>query len=221
MSPTAKPFPDRRAAGRALASRLAGHADPRLVVLGLPRGGVVVAAEVARALHATLDIVVVRKIGVPWQPELAMGALAAVGGEVETVRNAEVMHQLQIDEDTFARAREREVAELRRREAAYRRGRPAAPLTGRPVVVVDDGLATGATMRAAVAAIGRQEPGRLTLAVPVGSPGACDRFTAEVDEVVCLRAPSSFSAVGAGYRDFRATTDEEVLEALSRAAGGA
>ena len=130
MSSTTKLFTDRTEAGRALATRMAEYAAPDLVVLGLPRGGVVVAAEVARALRGTLDVVVVRKIGVPWQPELALGAIAAV------------------DEETFERAREREVAELRRQEAAYRQGRPARPLAGRPVIVVDDGLATGSAMRA-------------------------------------------------------------------------
>ncbi|TFV59562.1 phosphoribosyltransferase [Geodermatophilus sp. DF01-2] len=220
MSPTTKPFTDRTEAGRALAVRLAGHADPDLVVLGLPRGGVVVAAEVARVLRGALDVVVVRKVGVPWQPELAMGAIAAVDQDVETVREEWVLGHVQVDEDAFDRAREREIAELRRRETAYRQGRPATPLTGRPVVVVDDGLATGSTMRAAVAAVRRQGPGRLAVAVPVASPRACDRLAAEVDDVVCLWAPDSFSAVGQGYEDFRATTDDEVREALARSAAG-
>jgi predicted phosphoribosyltransferase len=212
---SAKPFADRTAAGRALAARLAGCADPDVVVLGLPRGGVVVAAEVARALGGTLDVVAVRKVGVPWQPELAMGAIAAVDEDVETVREERVLARVAVDDEAFARAREREVAELRRREAAYRQGRPPTPLAGRPVVVVDDGLATGATVRAAVAAVRRQGPARLTVAVPVGSPSACARIAADVDDVVCLWAPESFSAVGQGYDDFRATTDDEVREALA------
>jgi putative phosphoribosyl transferase len=212
MSPSSTPFTDRTEAGR-----LADHAAPDLVVLGLPRGGVVVAAEVARALGAMLDVVVVRKLGVPWQPELAM---AAVDSGVETVREKRVLGQVDVDEDAFERAREREVAELRRREDAYRQGRPPTPLAGRPVVVVDDGLATGSTMRAAVAAVRRQEPARLTVAAPVASPTACERFAAEVDDVVCLWAPESFSAVGQGYEDFRATTDDEVREALARSAAG-
>jgi putative phosphoribosyl transferase len=215
MTSAIKPFTDRTAAGNALAARLAGHAGQHPVILGLPRGGVVVAAEVARALHGTLDIVVVRKIGVPWQPELAMGAIAAVDEEVETVRDERVLDHLQVDEETFGRAREREVTELRRREAAYRQGRPATPLVGRPVILVDDGLATGSTMRAAVEAARRQGPDRLTVAVPVASPTACEQFTTEVDDVVCLWAPTSFSAVGQGYQDFRATTDDEVCEALA------
>ncbi|WP_199589431.1 phosphoribosyltransferase [Blastococcus sp. TF02A-26] len=217
MAATIKPFRDRTEAGRALAVRLAGHASPDLVVLGLPRGGVVVAAEVARPLGGRLDIVVVRKLGVPWQPELAMGAIAAVDSEVETIREERVLGQVQVDEAAFARAREREITELRRREDAYRQGRPPTPLDGRPVVVVDDGLATGSTMRAAVAAVRRQQPARLTVAVPVGSPRVCTAFQDEVDDVVCLWAPDSFSAVGQGYEDFRATTDDEVRDALARA----
>ncbi|MDP9430683.1 MAG: phosphoribosyltransferase [Actinomycetota bacterium] len=220
MSPSTKPFTDRTEAGRALAARLAGHAAPDLVVLGLPRGGVVVAAEVAGALGATLDVVVVRKVGVPWQPELAMGAIAAVDSDVETVREERVLNRVDVDEEAFTRAREREVAELRRREDAYRQGRPAPSLAERPVVLVDDGLATGSTMRAAVAAVRRQAPARLTVAVPIASPTACDRFAAQVDDVVCLWAPESFSAVGQGYEDFRATTDDEVREALARSATG-
>ncbi|MGY1625357.1 phosphoribosyltransferase [Geodermatophilus sp. SYSU D00965] len=215
---TAKPFADRAEAGRALAARLTDSAGPDSVVLGLPRGGVVVAAEVARALGGTLDIVVVRKVGVPWQPELAMGAIAAAGEEVETVREERVLARVAVDDEAFGRAREGEIAELRRREAAYRQGRAATPLAGRPVVVVDDGLATGSTMRAAVAAVRRQGPARLTIAVPVASPFACERIAAEVDDVVSLWAPASFAAVGQGYDDFRATTDDEVRAALDGAA---
>jgi putative phosphoribosyl transferase len=220
MSATMKPFVDRTEAGRALAAHLADHAGPDLVVLGLPRGGVVVAAEVARALHGALDIVVVRKVGVPWQPELAMGAIAAVDSDVETVRNERVLGQVDVGEEAFGRAREREIAELRRRETAYRQGLPATPVTGRPVIVVDDGLATGSTMRAAVAAVRRQEPARLTVAVPVASPTACDAFADKVDDVACLWAPEGFSAVGQGYQDFTATTDDEVREALARSTVG-
>ncbi|MGY1691468.1 phosphoribosyltransferase [Geodermatophilus sp. SYSU D01105] len=219
MASSTKPFADRTAAGRALAGRLADSAAPDLVVLGLPRGGVVVAAEVARALGATLDIVTVRKLGVPWRPELAMGAVAAIGEEVETVREERVLGRVDVDDEAFDRAREREIAELRRREAAYRGDRPATPLSGRPVVVVDDGLATGSTMRAALAAARRQAPARLTVAVPVASPFACQRIASEVDEVVCLWAPSSFAAVGQGYDDFRATTDDEVRAALAEGRG--
>jgi putative phosphoribosyl transferase len=218
MSSTPGPFADRTEAGRLLAARMAEHAGTDPVVLGLPRGGVVVAAEVAAALHATLDVVVVRKVGVPSQPELAMGAIAAVDDDVETVRQEMVLQHARVDEQAFENARRQEIEELRRRRAAYRQGRPAPPLAGRPVIVVDDGLATGSTMRAAVAAVRRQGPDRLIVAVPVASPRACEEFAAAVDDVVCLWAPESFSAVGEGYADFRATTDDEVREALGRAA---
>ncbi|WNV73732.1 phosphoribosyltransferase family protein [Geodermatophilus sp. DSM 44513] len=214
------PFADRTAAGRALAARLAGHAAPDLLVLGLPRGGVVVAAEVARALGAALDLVVVRKVAAPGRPELAMGAIAAVDGEVETVREERVLGRADVDGAAFDGVRERELAELRRREAAYRQGRPAAFPAGRPVLLVDDGLATGSTMRAAVAAVRRQGPARVTVAAPVGAPSACARLAAEVDDVVCLWTPTPFRAVGQGYADFRATTDDEVRAALARSPGG-
>jgi putative phosphoribosyl transferase len=213
---SAKRFADRREAGRALGERLAEALGDgsAVVVLGLPRGGVVVAAEVAEALGASLDVLVVRKLGLPWQPELAMGAIAGVGGAVETVRVEKVLHAAQVDDDTFAAVRERELTELRRREESYRGDREPADLRGRVVVVVDDGLATGATMRAAVVAARRQAPARIIAAVPIGSPSACAALEDEVDEVVCLRAPSSFRAVGQGYTDFAATSDAQVRTAL-------
>jgi putative phosphoribosyl transferase len=219
LEPAVSPrrFADRRAAGRALAERLSGAAPEDLVVLGLPRGGVVVAAEVAAVLGVPLDVLVVRKLGLPWQPELAMGAIAAVGDSVETVRVETVLAAAQVGAETFEFVRQQELTELRRREVAYRDGRPAVPVAGRAVVVVDDGLATGATMRAAVAAVRRQRPTRVTAAVPVGSPTACAATGAEVDELVCLSAPQSFRAVGQAYADFAATTDEEVRTALDRA----
>src|SRR3954453_11422598 len=210
------PFADRRDAGRALGAALVerlGEA-PAVVVLGLPRGGVVVAAEVAAALSAPLDIVAVRKLGLPWQPELAMGAIAAAGDAVEAVRTEQVLARVDVDPESFEAVRRRELTELRRREQAYRGGRSPAPLTGRTVVVVDDGLATGATMRAAVAAVRRSQPARVIVAVPVGSPHTCTDLADAVDEVVCLWAPSSFRAVGQGYGDFGPTSDDEVREAL-------
>jgi putative phosphoribosyl transferase len=206
-------FADRRDAGRALAVALRDGAllrDP--VVLGLPRGGVVVAAEVAAALGAPLDVVLVRKLGLPSQPELAMGAIAAAGDQVETVRT---LVAARAGDAAFAAVRERELTELRRRETAYRDGRKPVPLSGRDVVLVDDGLATGATMRAAVAAVRRQGPASLTVAVPVGSPRVCGELQPEVDRVVCLEAPSWFRAVGQVYRDFSATEDAEVIAALA------
>ncbi|MCW2578470.1 MAG: Phosphoribosyltransferase [Blastococcus sp.] len=210
-------FADRRAAGRALGERLRATTAPGadLLVLGLPRGGVVVAAEVAATLGAQLDVLVVRKLGLPQQPELAMGAIAAVGEDVETVRVASVIAAAQVDEQAFGRIREREVAELRRREAAYRGNRPAAALSGRDVVLVDDGLATGATLHAAVAAARRQAPRRIVVAVPIGSSRACAVLARIVDELVCLRSPASFRSVGQGYADFGQTSDDEVRAALS------
>ncbi|UOY00996.1 phosphoribosyltransferase [Blastococcus sp. PRF04-17] len=214
---SAQRFADRQAAGRALGERLATSlaGGSGVVVLGLPRGGVVVAAEVAGALGAALDVLVVRKLGLPWQPELAMGAIAAVGGAVETVRVDAVLRSAAVDDETFERVRARELAELRRREASYRGERAAADVQGRVVVVVDDGLATGATMRAAVVALRRQRPARLVAAVPVGSPSALAALRDDVDEVVCLSAPRSFRAVGQGYADFAETSDAEVRAALS------
>jgi predicted phosphoribosyltransferase len=219
-------FADRRAAGRALAERLSALAADRSladrplvdpVVLGLPRGGVVVAAEVAAALRAPLDVVLVRKLGFPGQPELAMGAIAAAGDAVETVRTEAVLSRSPVDDVAWDRVREQELTELRRRESAYRSGRAAVPLSGRDVLVVDDGLATGSTMRAAVAAVRRQRPASVTVAVPIGSPRVCRELAHEVDQVVCLEQPPSFRAVGQAYRDFAATGDAEVVAALGAA----
>ncbi len=209
----ARRFADRRDAGRALAQALvAGGCPPDPVVVGLPRGGVVVAAQVAAVLGAPLDVLVVRKLGLPAQPELAMGALAAAGAEVETVRTAVAA---EVDDASFAAVRERELRELRRRERVYRAGRPPVPLTGRAVLLVDDGLATGATARAAVAALARQGPTSVAVAVPVGSPRACAELAPSVDRLLCLRSPRPFRAVGQAYRDFSATPDEEVAAALA------
>jgi putative phosphoribosyl transferase len=215
----ASPFADRGSAGRALGAELAGRTRPApdadVVVLGLPRGGVVVAAGVADALGAPLDVVPVRKLGLPGQPELAMGAIAAAGDVVETVRTEAVLARVAVAPEEFAAVRERELTELRRREAAYRGDRQPVPLAGRTVVLVDDGLATGATMRAAVAAVRRAGPDRVVVAVPVGSPTTCAALRADVDEVVCLWAPVGFTAVGQGYDDFRPTGDDEVRAALA------
>lgn len=214
------PFADRREAGRALGAELAARLGerPDTVVLGLPRGGVIVAAEVAAALGAPLDVVAVRKLGLPWQPELAMGAIAAAGEAVEAVLTEAVLSRVDVDPASFEAVRQRELAELRRREDAYRGGRTPVPLAGRTVVMVDDGLATGATMRAAVAAVRRSSPAGVVVAVPVGSPHTCADLATQVDEVVCLWAPEAFAAVGQGYADFGATTDDEVREALGTSA---
>jgi putative phosphoribosyl transferase len=214
-------FADRRDAGRALAKRLAGALPESgtagdTVVLGLPRGGVIVAAEVATALAAPLDVLVVRKLGLPRQPELAMGAIAAVGDAMETVRAETVLASAHVDDETFAAVRERELVELRRREAAYRGDRPPVLLTGRVVLLVDDGLATGSTMRAAVVAVRRADPARVVVAVPIGSPSACAALASEADDLVCLSTPPAFRSVGQGYLDFSATSDAEVRLALGQ-----
>jgi putative phosphoribosyl transferase len=222
-----EPFADRVEAGRVLAGLLAGSPAGLLggragrddvVVLGLPRGGVPVAAEVATALGAPLDVLLVRKLGLPQQPELAMGAIAAVGAEVALVRNEEVLTAERVPEEVFEEVRRRELAVLRARAAAYRGGREAAAVQGRAVVVVDDGLATGSTVRAAVAALRSQRPARVVVAVPTGSRRACAVLRQEADEVVCARTPEPFTAVGRSYRDFGQTSDEEVRAALARAA---
>src|SRR4051794_17413943 len=212
-------FADRRDAGRALAQALAPRVTRNgleTVVLGLPRGGVVVAAEVAGALDAPLDVLVVRKLGLPWQPELAMGAIAAVGDTVETVRTEVVLAAARVSEETFDEVRAEELDELRRREVAYRGGRPAVAVDGKEVLVVDDGLATGSTMRAAVLALHRRQPARIVVAVPVGSPSACAALAGSVDDILCLSAPASFRAVGQAYDNFAPTSDDEVRAALAR-----
>ncbi|MEJ8853445.1 phosphoribosyltransferase family protein [Variovorax robiniae] len=207
-------FRDRRAAGRALALALTaygGQADVR--VLALPRGGVPVAFEVARALHAPLDVFVVRKLGVPGHEEYAMGAIAS--GEVQ-VLDEEVVRRLGISEAAIDRVVNAERAELERREQRYRCARPAPEVRGCRVLLVDDGLATGATMRAAVRALRLLDPARIVVCSPVASVQAAALLREEADEVVCLGTPAHFRAVGAWYVDFSQTTDEEVMELLGR-----
>jgi predicted phosphoribosyltransferase len=208
-------YRDRFDAGRALAARLSRYAGRNdVVVLALPRGGVPVGFEVAQALGAPLDIFLVRKLGVPGHEELAMGALASGGTRV---LNAEVVRALRIPEEVIDAVAREEGRELERRERAYRGGRPPADVRGKIVILVDDGLATGSTMRAAVAALRKQQPGRVVVAVPVGAQETCEELRAEADEVVCARMPESFFAVGQWYDDFSQTTDDEVRDLLHQA----
>jgi putative phosphoribosyl transferase len=208
-------YADRADAGRALATALESHRGAKgTIVLGLPRGGVPVAYEVAAGLDLPLDVLVVRKLGLPWQPELAMGAIASGGA---LVRNEEVMRYLGDRADAFEAVREQEQRELERRERDYRGDRAPLDVSGRTGILVDDGLATGATMEAAVRALQALGARRVVVAVPVASPEARDRIAAVADEVVCLAAPMFFSAVGQWYRDFGQTSDGEVRDLLARA----
>jgi len=209
-------FRDRADAGRQLATRLTPYAHRAgVVVLGLPRGGVPVAAEVADHLGAPLDVFVVRKLGVPGHEELAMGAIASGGARV---LNDDVLAGLGIPASMVEAVTRQEQAELERRERLYRGDRGPVAVRGRIVILVDDGLATGASMRAAVTALRAREPAYLVVAVPVGAPATCAAFETITDEVVCAVTPSRFVAVGLWYEDFGQTTDEEVREFLDRAA---
>ena len=211
-------FPNRAEAGRLLADKLlkyAGRDD--VIVLGLPRGGVPVAYEVARALGVPLDVFIVRKLGVPGFEELAVGAIASGGVRV---LNEDVMRALPNAEEIIESVTAKETAELERREQSYRNGRPAPELRNRTVILVDDGLATGATMRAAVKALRQRGVAKIVVAVPVGPPDTCREFEDVADETVCATAPEFFQAVGQYYEDFSQTSDDEVRELLTRAAQG-
>jgi predicted phosphoribosyltransferase len=208
-------FRDRVEAGRYLAGLLGDYARrDDVVVLALPRGGVPVAYEVAKALGAPLDVFVVRKLGLPGHEELAMGAIAT-GGVL--VLDQGLVRRLGVSEEQIRRAVETELRELERREAAYRGGREPPQLEGKTVILVDDGLATGATMRAAALAVRKYNPQRVVVAVPVASEQTCDEFREDVDDVVCAVTPRPFHAVGLWYEDFSQTSDEEVRELLARA----
>jgi len=209
-------FRDRREAGRLLAAKLAAYANrPDVIVLALPRGGVPVAYEVARALNAPLDIFLVRKLGVPGYEELAMGAIATGGVRV---LNDQLVGGLRIPDYIVDEVAASEQQELARRERLYRGDRPAPDVRGRTVILVDDGLATGATMLAAVKALRQQQPARIVVAVPTASPETCEQLRAEVDDIICAITPEPFHAVGLWYEDFSQTTDEEVRDLLARSA---
>jgi putative phosphoribosyl transferase len=208
-------YEDRRTAGRALVPELQRCDLPHPIILGLPRGGVPLAYEIAVALHAPLDTIVVRKLGVPSQPELAFGAIAS--GGVRVINDDVVRSVFSLDDDLIEQVADREMRELRRREQAYRLERPYPELEGMDVVLVDDGLATGATMRAAAMAVRTKSPASVVVAVPVGSSSAVARVAAVVDRVICLESPASFYAVGQFYADFRQTSDDEVNELLQAA----
>ncbi|HEY3197373.1 MAG TPA: phosphoribosyltransferase [Nitrospirales bacterium] len=208
-------FQNRREAGRALAAMLNEYAHRKdVLVLALPRGGVPVAFELATALKAPLDLFVVRKLGVPGHEELAMGAIATGGVRV---LNEDVVQSLGIPQAVIDAATAEEQKELQRREQLYRSGRAAPEVQGRTIILVDDGLATGSTMRAAVAALRQQGPARIVVAVPVGAPSTCDEFRADVDQIVCGFTPEPFFGVGQWYEDFSQTSDDEVRELLDLA----
>jgi predicted phosphoribosyltransferase len=208
-------FQDRTEAGKFLATRLAHYAGRQdVLVLALPRGGVPVAFEVAKSLEAPLDVFLVRKLGFPGHEEAAMGAIAS-GGII--VLNEHMLRGTQIPDHVIASVAQRELKELRRRERVYRQGMPEIDVHDRVVILVDDGLATGSTMRAAAQALRKQDPKRLVVAVPVGAPETCEEFRSEVDEVICGMTPEAFYAVGMWYEDFSQTTDEEVQQLLEEA----
>jgi predicted phosphoribosyltransferase len=208
-------YRDRIEAGKYLAAQLAHYANrDDVLVLALPRGGVPVAYEVAKALSAPLDIFLVRKLGVPGHEELAMGAIATGGVRV---LNDDVVEYLLIPAGVIDSVAADELRELERRERAYRGNRPEPTVRGKTVILVDDGLATGSTMRAAAAALRQQSPARIVVAVPVSAPQTCDEYRMGVDEIVCATMPEPFYGVGQWYRDFSQTTDEEVRDLLEQA----
>jgi putative phosphoribosyl transferase len=208
-------FRDRSDAGRRLAKALSEYKGRNAVVLAFPRGGVPVAAEVAAALDAPLDLILVRKIGVPTQPELAMGAVVD-GAAPIVVRNDEVIELSGTTADEFDAACTRELAEIERRRQLYIGERPRAEITGQVVIVIDDGIATGATTRAALQAIRNRKPKELVLAVPVAPPDTITQLRREVDALICLETPELFGAIGYFYRDFRQVSDQEVVAILKR-----
>ena len=208
-------FENRQQAGRQLGKRLLHLIDERPVVLGLPRGGVVVAAEVALALGAPLDVLVVRKLGAPHQPELAIGAVTN-GNQPQRILNDRVIAQVGVSDEYLQRETAAQLDEVKRCQALYRGGRSAIETSQRTVIVVDDGIATGATVRAGIRSLRRTQVKQSVLAVPVAQPQTAELLRAEVDELVCLATPHTFAAVGAFYQDFSQTTDAAVIAALER-----
>lgn len=208
-------FPNRTEAGRRLAKKLSAYGNRKdVIVLGIPRGGVPVAFEVAGALGAPLDVFIARKLGVPGHEELAFGAVASGG-----VRflDQETVEGLGIPDSEIARVTAQETKELERREKVYRGGRPPLKVEGLTAILVDDGIATGASMQAAIAALRQMKPARIVVAVPVAPPSTCDRLRPAVDDVVCVYAPELFYAIGQFYEDFSQVTDEEVIDIIQRA----
>lgn len=207
-------YRDRHDAGKRLAKRLSAYAHrPDVLILALPRGGVPVAYEAAQALNAPLDVFIVRKLGVPDHEELAMGAIASGGIQV---LNYDVICALDIPEEIIEKIVAREQKELERREQLYRDGRPAPDVKGQTVILIDDGLATGATMRAALRALREQEPARLIVAVPVAAPSTCLELLGEADDVICTSTPEPFFGVGLWYQNFEQTSDQEVHDLLAQ-----
>jgi len=209
-------FKDRLDAGRKLAKKLSKYANRSdILILGLPRGGVPVAFEVAKELNVKMDVFVVRKLGVPENEELAMGAIAS---DNIIVLNEDVVRSFQISKQSIDAVAARELRELERREYIFRGKRPKLSISDSTVILIDDGLATGATMNAATAAVKTKNPTKIVIAVPTGAPDTCRSFEGKVDEVICVATPEPFYAVGAWYEDFSQTTDEEVCELLEKAA---
>lgn len=210
-------FRDRREAGRLLAERLSGYRDQKPIVLALPRGGVEVGYEIARAMGAPLDVVVARKLGTPGQPELALGAIGPGG---TYVLNEDVLGWLDVSEDELEQIASQEAREMERRMRLFRGDRPEPILKGKTVILVDDGIATGMTVRAAIEYVDQQEPGHLVLAVPVCAAGTAEVLRSEVDDLISLKTPLELLAIGHWYEDFEQVSDEEAVELLERSRGG-
>ncbi|MBI4474951.1 MAG: phosphoribosyltransferase [Acidobacteria bacterium] len=209
-------FADRADAGRILASKLTAYKGrPDVVIFALPRGGIPVAYEIGKAIGAPIDVFVVRKLGVPGQEELAMGAIAT--GDIRII-NYEVVNQLGITQEAIDAVTDQQREELRRREQLYRGGRPQREVRGQSVILVDDGIATGSTMRAAIAALRQLGPARIVVAVPVAAPETCQQIGGEVDEIICAATPEPLFSIGQWYKRFEQTTDDEVRDLLGRAA---